>query len=182
MHGNDVDTFIAYFKCLAREAEHDLNAAGTINLFCNGLKSWVFNKVMDRQNEPANFQEWEDAAREVIRRAARKTAVLSSKGYQMTGKSHRRHHDEAVPMDVDPPGALFKAYTDEDKEHYKIEGQCFRCDKQGHMARQCPTRKEQPMNMYKSQNKPNRKYDNRSKRDQQLSKSSKQGHGYRKSN
>ena len=49
-------------------------------------------------------------------------------------------------MDVDPPvfTQISRAYSEEDKAHHKQEGRCFRCSKRGHMARDCPEKKEQP--------------------------------------
>ena len=49
-------------------------------------------------------------------------------------------------MDVDEPSFTFvsRAYTEEDKARYRKEGRCFHCDKQGHMARECPSHKQQP--------------------------------------
>ena len=41
-------------------------------------------------------------------------------------------------MDVD---TLWKAETTEDKKKHRDEGCCFECSKQGHMARDCPTKK-----------------------------------------
>jgi hypothetical protein len=48
-------------------------------------------------------------------------------------------------MDVDEPSFIFvsRAYTEEDKAHYRKEGRCFCCNKQGHMARKCPFHKQQ---------------------------------------
>lgn len=50
-------------------------------------------------------------------------------------------------MDVDQPvfTQVRRAYNEEDKQRFKREGRCFRCDKQGHMARECPERKQQPL-------------------------------------
>ena len=48
-------------------------------------------------------------------------------------------------MDVDPP--IFTrvrcAYTEDDKNCYKKEGRCFNCNQQGHMAHECPKKKQQ---------------------------------------
>src|SRR5260221_8666774 len=48
-------------------------------------------------------------------------------------------------MDVDQPvfTQVRRAFTEEDKQCFKAEGRCFQCDKQGHMARRCPERKQQ---------------------------------------
>src|SRR6266849_4706744 len=55
-------------------------------------------------------------------------------------------------MDVDQPvfAQVRRAFTEEDKQHFKAEGRCFRCDKQGHMARECPERKQQAFILQKS--------------------------------
>jgi hypothetical protein len=65
---------------------------------------------------------------------------------EQNGHRHQRHpNDESVPMDVDPP--IFTQVrctrTDDDIQCFKLEGRCFRCDKRGHMAKNCPDRKEQ---------------------------------------
>ena len=40
-------------------------------------------------------------------------------------------------MDID------RAYTEEDKNKWRAQGRCFHCDRQGHMARECPSKKTQ---------------------------------------
>ena len=49
------------------------------------------------------------------------------------------------PMNVDLPvfTKVNCAYTEQDKNHFKKEGRCFYCDKQGHMACECPNKKYQ---------------------------------------
>jgi hypothetical protein len=59
---------------------------------------------------------------------------------------HRRHaNDETVPMDVDPPTytRVQQAHTEADKDCFKIKGQCYYCERQGHMACDCPQKKKQ---------------------------------------
>jgi hypothetical protein len=34
-----------------------------------------------------------------------------------------------------------KATTEEQKAKFRLEGRCFECEKQGHLARNCPTKK-----------------------------------------
>jgi len=60
---------------------------------------------------------------------------------------YQRHHpnDETVPMDVDTPvfTMVRRAHSEADKARFKREGRCFSCDKQGHMAKDCPNQKKQ---------------------------------------
>ncbi len=42
---------------------------------------------------------------------------------------------------MDTSAAAQKAITKADKEKYRKEGHCFKCDKQGHIARNCPSKK-----------------------------------------
>jgi hypothetical protein len=48
-------------------------------------------------------------------------------------------------MDVDQPvfTQVRRAYTEADKKHLQEQGRCFNCEKQGHMARECPAKKKQ---------------------------------------
>ncbi len=42
---------------------------------------------------------------------------------------------------MDTSAAAQKAITEADKEKYRKEGCCFECNKQGHIARNCPSKK-----------------------------------------
>jgi len=42
---------------------------------------------------------------------------------------------------MDTSATARKAITEADKEKYRKEGCCFECDKQGHIARNCPSKK-----------------------------------------
>ena len=44
-------------------------------------------------------------------------------------------------MEVD---TLRKAETKEDKQKHRIEGRCYECSKQGHLAWDCPQKKSNP--------------------------------------
>ena len=48
-------------------------------------------------------------------------------------------------MDIDTPvfTMVWRAHSEADKAHFKQEGRCFSCDKQGHMAKDCPNQKKQ---------------------------------------
>jgi hypothetical protein len=84
----------------------------------------------------------------VRRQSMRNPNFMRYQWTQPTAKrnGHRRHaNDETVPMDVDPPTytQVRRARTEADKDRFKLKGQCFYCERQGHMACDCPQKKKQ---------------------------------------
>ena len=164
MQDDDLDTYIARFKHLARDAGYDLAALATADLFALGLKKKIFDACMFRDNQPETFDEWITAAKAELTKRARRYAMQESvyQSQPYHGKASKRNghrnyvhpNDRTVPMDVDPPVYTYvrRAYTEEDKRRLQTQGRCFRCEKQGHMARDCPERKhQQPSSTYRQQ-------------------------------
>jgi hypothetical protein len=63
MQGDDLDTYIAVFKHLARDAGYDLNTLGAADLFALGLRQKLFDTCMYRENQPETFDKWVAAAK-----------------------------------------------------------------------------------------------------------------------
>jgi hypothetical protein len=180
--GIDLDTYIATFKNLANKAGFDLAASATVQLFVTGLSSKLRRAIHKRDAECNTMQQYIDAAQTEEKKIAKDeyydgkkkpkyawiqpAAHHHSNGRRANGHGHHRRHpnDESVPMDVDPPvfTQIRRATTDAEVQRYKIEGRCFRCDKQGHMARDCPMRKEQPFKpSFGKSRKPKQSYPNK---------------------
>ena len=157
----NLDTYISTFRRLAREAGFLPDAAATIDIFAKHLNPKLLRSILFRQTEPVTMAEWEAAARDELRKASKRDAMLRPQQYSRweppppTKGRSRRYDDDPRPydpMDVDQPiytqvnrtYRARRAYTEADKSRFRKEGRCFRCDKQGHMARECPTRKQQP--------------------------------------
>jgi hypothetical protein len=171
MKGDDLDAYIARFQHLAHEAGFDMRASATVALFSKGLNRHLISDIMDKEaTTPTTFDEWVTAARRQQQKSAHKRALLNptSRWTQWQARpppaqhhnGHRRGYvhpnDRTVPMDVDQDyhTRINKAFTEADKRKYREEGRCFECNRQGHMARECPNKKRQP---FKSrQNYPNR--------------------------
>jgi hypothetical protein len=63
MKGDDLNTYIARFRALARKAGHPLDNPGTMDNFARGLKKGLLMAILTRWNQvPTTFQEWVMAA------------------------------------------------------------------------------------------------------------------------
>ncbi|KAH9011628.1 hypothetical protein EDB85DRAFT_2159780 [Lactarius pseudohatsudake] len=61
MKDGDIDSYVATFERLARQADYNLDAPQTIDLFTAGLPKGLFTKVYE-QYEPTTFEAWKQAA------------------------------------------------------------------------------------------------------------------------
>jgi hypothetical protein len=61
MKDMDIDSYVATFERLARQADYHLDAPQTLDLFTAGLPKTLFTKVYE-QYEPATFEAWKQAA------------------------------------------------------------------------------------------------------------------------
>jgi hypothetical protein len=154
MRGDDLDTYISTFRHLAKEANYDLTATATVHIFARGLEPKLRSAILHRETLPITMAEWENAARMEKEKYTYRQSFMypDHQRYkwvspqQQRRNGNRRHpNDEVVPMDVDPPvfTRINRAYTEADKNRFKQEGRCFFCDQQGHMARNCPVKKQQ---------------------------------------
>ena len=148
----DVDTYIATFDHLALAAGWDLDSEGTIAKFREGLTKGVHSKALDRDRIPRTIDEWKAAARTEVARAKEKyNAGLTgtqrrnppkSGTYQNPQSTPRTNTNNSgvTPMEVDSATGQtnFKKLTPEERAQLAKEGRCFRCQLQGHMARDCP--------------------------------------------
>jgi hypothetical protein len=150
MKGHDIDGYIAKFEDLIVQAEWERGAAGTIELFKDGLPSWLtYRMLSNRLHVPIGMDGWQMAAREEIERAALISASLGpkrGKGGDSTRRTkflalvNQKTRRDPDAMDVDVNLAKTGQLSKQEREKLSKEGRCFFCKKQGHMARNCPDR------------------------------------------
>jgi len=158
MYQDDLDMYISTFKNLVTQASYDITTEGTKHLFAQGLKPKLLESILYRQGGiPTTITEWEDAARDKMKKHAYRQTMLNPGQAQFKWQFTRsngngRHknkyvhpNDRTVPMDVDPPvfTQVNKAYTEHDKRKHCSEGRCFNCSRIGHMSKECPMCKSQ---------------------------------------
>ena len=159
MKGHDLDTYVARFTHLCTKAQVDKDTMAIRSQFARGLHPELRKDILrfERPNLNTTFDEWVTKARNQQKQDAFNAGLLYPgqswiKWQTPTHQSrshhhgHSRGHTNGTPMDVDvePVTRVYKAYTEIDKKKHRAEGRCFECSRQGHMARECPTKKKQP--------------------------------------
>jgi Retrotransposon gag protein/Zinc knuckle len=149
-----VDDYITAFNSLAAKAGWELGNAGTIDAFRSGLRPGTLNAIMNRDVWPDSMPQWQQAARDEMRKYLAKKAILSFRpqmgnqgslgtrnqwqrcfGQRGQGGGSSSHDPNA--MDVDAINTR-NPLSEEEKKRLMAEGRCFFCKQQGHMSRNCP--------------------------------------------
>jgi len=90
MHKGDLDTYIAIFKHLARDAGYDTNTASTVNMFAQNLETGLLSAVMHREHLPITFMEWIAAARREKENYKMRQAVMHPQKHQFKWASQKQ--------------------------------------------------------------------------------------------
>jgi Retrotransposon gag protein len=149
-----VDDYITAFNSLVAKAGWELGNAGTIDAFRSGLRPGTLNAIMNRDVWPDTMPQWQQAARDEMRKYLAKKAILSFRpqmgnqgnlgtrnqwqrrfGQRGQGGGSSSHDPNA--MDVDAVTTR-NPLSEEERRRLMAEGRCFFCKQQGHMTRNCP--------------------------------------------
>jgi Retrotransposon gag protein/Zinc knuckle len=151
MEGDDIDNYIAKFENLLRKAAIPRTDVRVMDDFTDGLKKWLHKEILREATWPTTLDEWEEAARRQVRRNNVFKASMGNKGnYHLSTRRSKwqglaqralkpNKKDNYVPMEVDA-ASVEKAASTKDPEKIRLqkEGRCFKCQKQGHIKRNCP--------------------------------------------
>jgi hypothetical protein len=163
----DVDTFLAQFRTLADQAQYPLTAKPTITLLSTKLPYKMMQHIY-MVVKPQDFEGWEEAARqyhqdntavqnirgindETPRKAFtnKKTGFSAKQWAQILGVKMPTPDPNAMDTHADRSRSYSNfrnkkrtlgrvSTTKEDPDIQRKEGRCFTCNKQGHLARNCP--------------------------------------------
>jgi len=79
MHKHDLDTYIATFNHLCREAQYNHTAKGTIHLLAQGLNPAILKSILFGAGAiPVTMEEWENAARDELKKIAYRDTIFPS--------------------------------------------------------------------------------------------------------
>ena len=64
MKDDDLNGYIAKFESLLQKAGRDRREAANVDIFKQGLKTWLFKMIMQRRPLPLTLDEWQWTARD----------------------------------------------------------------------------------------------------------------------
>jgi hypothetical protein len=145
MKGDQLDEYTADFVTLIGELGWDYDSEMSCHKFREGLPTPLARNIITMQGMPETLTQWVKFTQKYHSRWAMTRAL----GYQgkkdnqgrfkpryNPHKEKKKDHDPNA-MDVD-----FTQMTPDEKERLMKSGSCFRCKKQGHMSKDCPTRQK----------------------------------------
>src|SRR5712675_1962170 len=152
MEGDLIDDYISSFENLLSRGEIPRTEVGAIEKFKDGLKYGVLATILRRDTWPTTIDDWEEAACREVRHFRVIKESLRKKGNtfgsprptkwnsDFQNALKRQKKSDMVPMEIDaastgkPSNQKWSAKNDK----LKNEGQCFKCQKQGHIKKDCP--------------------------------------------
>jgi len=155
MSPGDVDGYISQFQMLGHSAHMNLNNLATLQLFAHSLLNSLADACINRES-PNSFKQWAEATQRQHRNFLRKQVI--HKDYRSAhpppppqgrwaslfqnrnqGRAPAPQQPHRNPNTIDTSAG--KATTKEQKKKFHVEGQCYECERQGHMVRECPNKK-----------------------------------------
>src|ERR1700747_1652732 len=161
-----LEPYIAIFNSILAEVGWDRDQPGTVRIFKDGLPMWLTKKMLQWLDWPDedDLEGWQALARKTlardqeirqeignafgkngsltVRQNRHYTFIEPGKKGQRPQKGHQKQRDPDT-MEVDtttmerPKGKM----DPEVKRKLQSEGRCFKCQKQGHISRDCLDRK-----------------------------------------
>ena len=153
MKEDNIDEYIAKFENLLCKGEIPRDDVATLFQFKGGLRKGVHAAILKRDTWPTTLDEWQQHARREVRCFAIMKKSLGENGnYNLSTKqakwqtaaqqfqsSNKQRKDEAIPMEIDSAQICPRNPKREAKNtQLRKEGRCFKCEKQGHVKKDCP--------------------------------------------
>ena len=143
MKGDHLDEYIAEHTTLVAEVEWDHDSEMSCHSFREGLPPALARKIIDFDGMPTTLTAWEKAARKYHSRWAMSKALGYMGRQDRPGKEKSTHWNTREKKKERDPDAMDVDFTQmhpDKKEQLMKAGKCFRCEKQGHLSRECPNR------------------------------------------
>src|SRR5712672_4257639 len=149
MDGDLIDDYISSFENLLSRGEIPQSEVGAIEKFKDGLKYGILATILRRDTWPITIDEWEEAGRREVCRSRVIKESLQKKGdaFGQTRQSKwinnfqsalKQKQNDVVPMEIDATSTGKANAWSSENDKLKREGRCFKCQKIGHLKKDCP--------------------------------------------
>ena len=143
MKGDHLDEYIAEHTTLVSEVEWDHDSEMSCHSFREGLPPALAKKIIDFDGMPTTLTAWEKASRKYHSWWAMSKALGYTGRQDRPGKEKSTHwntREKKKERDPDAMDVDFTQMNPDKRERLMKSGSCFRCEKQGHLSRDCPNR------------------------------------------
>ncbi|ESK86423.1 pro-pol protein [Moniliophthora roreri MCA 2997] len=124
------DNYVNDFRVMADESGYDDQAL--IHIFRRGLPNSLSAKILNQpQGRPADLEGWYKAAIRYDEQYKYYEAVQKPKRFRIGDDKKKKVTINRINK---------QQLSNEERKKYIANGRCFRCTKQGHVARDCPTK------------------------------------------
>ena len=147
-----MEEHLAKFKLLMSQSGLSDSAAVT-DLFRETLPLGLQRPILLSEKPPVTLEEWYDKAN-AFHGSWRKTQRILGRGPSMELKKEAPKKMFTFPKQRDPNAMDIDRLTTEERTTLMKEGKCFKCRKQGHLSRNCPTRNQTQNNTKNETPKP----------------------------
>jgi Retrotransposon gag protein len=145
MHGTNVDTYIARFETLIKQAGWSRTDAGAIDLFRNGLMHNLKEAILSRETWPETLDDWERMAREEqVRELNRRVLLVKREAPKprATQLPVHRHIEIKTPQETPSVQVNITTITPsvrQKKPKTALKNRtCYHCRVKGHEKAMCP--------------------------------------------
>jgi hypothetical protein len=150
MEGSKLDEYITEHATLISLLGWHPSSDIAAEHFRKGLSDPLARKIIENHNLPTTTKAWTDLARMYHSR------YTVSRAFGYTGRKDKSKNEKKLfqqysskpkerdpnAMDIDAAQTTYRKPMDPEKrERIMKEGLCFKCEKKGHLSRDCPTRK-----------------------------------------
>jgi Domain of unknown function (DUF4939)/Zinc knuckle len=139
-----IDEHIAKFKMLMAESKIDTTNPLTIELFKEALPWGLTLQLMRLETPLKTIADWYEWAAELDHKHAKiNQAVEQTRGFS-SGKDKAPQKKFYFPQRERDPNAMdINRLTIEERDKLLKEGKCFRCQRTGHRANECPKNEDE---------------------------------------
>ena len=146
MGNNTIEEHIARFKMLVTTLDLDNRSPAVVDYFWDSLSIPLQRKILNLENPPKTLKEWYNWAQKIDNNFWRMQRILgqssNKKSLMMNEKKKEERPGRWWTFQRKDPNAMdIDAMTTKQWDEVMKKGLCFGCGKQGHLSRDCLTKK-----------------------------------------